>query len=63
MFQNVTEVGPQIVNILSSTAVATAKASLSGAVVQCSTSRIAIISRQIGPSITLCIRGKSMLVQ
>ena len=63
-FQNVTEIiGSQYPTILSSTAVATANASMSGAVVQCSTSRIPQVSRQIGPSIILCIPGRSMLMQ
>ena len=60
VFQNVTEIaGAQpIITILSSTAVAVASASMSGAVIQCSTSQVAQVSTQIGPRITLCILGK-----
>ena len=58
MFQNVTEItGP--ITTLSSTAVATANASMSGAVIQCFTSNIPQLSMPIGSSITLCIPGKS----
>ena len=57
MFQNVTGAQP-IITILSSTAVATASASMSGAVIQCSTSRLAQLSVQIGPRIILCVPGK-----
>ena len=59
MFQNVTEItGAQPIIISSSTAVATASASMSGAVIQCFTSQFAQLSVQIGTSITLCIPGK-----
>ena len=59
VFQNVTEItGSQIPTVLSSTAVATANASMSGAIVQCSTYRHPQLSQQIGPNITLCIPGK-----
>ena len=61
MFQDVTEVaGSQPVINLSNTAIATANASMSGAVVQCSTSKIPQVSRQVGLNITLCIPGKSI---
>ena len=57
MFQNITEItGP--VNNLSSTAITIANASISGAVIQCSTSDIPQLSMPIGPNITLCIPGK-----
>ena len=63
VFQNVTEVTGSPPNILSSTAVATANATMSGAVVQCFTSEHPVFSRQIGPNITLCIPCKSVLTQ
>ena len=64
MFQDVTEItGSLPVSILSSTAVATANVSISGAVIQCSTSQFSQISKQIGPNITLCIPCKSTLTQ
>ena len=61
MFQNVTQIGGSQITVLSSTAVATANASMSGAVIGCSTSDFPQLSMQIGPNITLCIPGKSLL--
>ena len=57
VFQDVTDISGPIIN-LSSTAVATANVSMSGAVVQCFTSQIVLVANEIGPNITLCIPGK-----
>jgi hypothetical protein len=57
MFQNITEIDGPLTS-LSSTAVATANGSMSGAVIQCSTSNIPQLSLPIGSNITLCIPGK-----
>ena len=60
VFQDVTEIsGSQSITILSSTAVATANVSMSGAVVQCFTSQIVGVAQEIGSNITLCIPGKT----
>ena len=59
MFQNITEITGPPITTLSSTAIATASASMSGAVIQCPTSNIPQLSLPIGPNITLCIPGKS----
>ena len=59
VFQNVTEItNSQPITNLSSTIVATANVSMSGTVIQCSTSQIKELMIQTGPNITLCIPGK-----
>ena len=58
MFQNVTVVDGPVTNF-SSTVVATADASMSGAVIQCFTSSVPKLSMTIGSSVTLCIPGRS----
>ena len=58
MFQNVTVITGPTITTLSTTAIATANASISGAVIQCFTSNVLQLSMPIGSSITLCIPGK-----
>ena len=61
MFRDVTKILSGPITNLSSTAVATANASMSGAVVQCFTSQIVDFATEIGPNSTLCIPGKNSM--